>query len=108
MDRELDVRLDGAMLDIYRRAKAEAGYNATRYLQMLDVHRGVEKARILLRAHDVSEGYLALWKRGRLDLTVEALVLKPEFERLFTDDERAIAHQRLTDFGYALPAEPSP
>jgi len=29
-----------AMIDIYHRAKYEAGYNATRYLQMLQERRG--------------------------------------------------------------------
>lgn len=97
---ELELLFDTAMFDIYRRAKAEAGYNATRYLQMLDEHRGLGTARILLHANTVSEGYTALWERGRLDLTVEALVLKPEYASLFTDEERAIAQRRLTDYGY--------
>jgi hypothetical protein len=29
--------------------------------------------------------YSALWERGRLDLTVEALILKGEWKELFTD-----------------------
>ena len=38
---------------------------------MLHEHRGLETARILLHASSVSEGYVALWERKRLDLTVE-------------------------------------
>jgi hypothetical protein len=37
---------------------------------MLYEHRGLETARILLHSTNVSEGYT----RGRLDLTVEAVV----------------------------------
>ena len=42
MSRELELRFDSVMFDVYRRAKQEAGYNATRFLQMLDEHRGPE------------------------------------------------------------------
>jgi hypothetical protein len=78
MASDLEARFDKAMLRIYRRAKTEVGYNATRYLQMLHNHRGLETARLLVLADQPSEGYTALWEQGRLDLTVEALVLQPE------------------------------
>lgn len=98
--RQLEVKFDGEMLNIYKRAKKEAGYNATRFLQMLDEHRGLETARILLRAATVSEGYTALWQRKRLDLTVEALVLQSEFAEFFTGDELETARSRLAEYGY--------
>ncbi len=98
---DVEQRFDAAMMDIYRRAKSEAKYNATRYFQMLADHRGIETARILLHAHSVSDGYTALWERGRLDLTVEALVLEnSEFHPLFTDEEREIARKRLVEYKY--------
>lgn len=104
---ELELTFDSAMFDIYRRAKAEAGYNATRYLQLLSEHRGLKTARILLHAQTVSEGYAALWERGRLDLTVEALVMLPKFSLLFTDEEREIARRRLEEYGYAVDEAPA-
>ena len=98
---ELKDQFDAAMMDVYRRAKSEANYNATRYLQMLIEHRGRETARMLLHADTVSEGFTALWERGRLDLTVEALINDhPEYHTLFTDDERDIARKRLERYGY--------
>jgi hypothetical protein len=102
--RELERRFDAAMFDVYRRAKHEAGYNATRFLQMLDDLRGVQAARTLLAASKLSEGYVALWERGRLDLTVEAVILDPAWEPLFTDEQRRIARSRLTEYGF----KPSP
>jgi hypothetical protein len=103
----LEVSFDGAMMDIYRRAKLEAGYNATRYFQMLTEHRGLETARILLHAANVSEGYTALWERGRLDLTVEALIHDhPEYQPLFTPEEREIGRRRLQDYSYAPAIDP--
>jgi hypothetical protein len=94
---ELKRRFDSAMLNIYRRAKDDAGYNATRFLQMLTEHGGVETAQRLLPS--MSDGFTELWKRGRLDLTVEYLVVQPEWARLFTDAERDVAKRRLVDSG---------
>lgn len=89
-----------AMLDVYKRAKSEAGYNATRFLTMVNEHGGLETARILLHSQDVSEGYIALWEKGRLDLTVEAVMLEPEWASLFSPAERLIAVTRLKQYGY--------
>jgi len=89
-----------AMLDIYVRAKEQAGYNATRFLNMVNEHGGPDAARILLHAEAVSDGFTALWERQRLDLTVEALILKPQWHDLFTDEERQVARKRLADYGY--------
>ena len=96
-----------AMFGIYQRAKAEVGYNATRFLQMLDEHGGLETARILLHAPGVSEGYTALWERKRLDLTVEALVIEPEWRDLFTADELAVARKRLLQYEFAFTSHSS-
>jgi hypothetical protein len=100
MVEDLEARFDSAMLDVYRRALQECHYNATRFLHMLHEHRGVETARILLHATNVSEGYVALWERKRLDLTVEALVISDEWSSLFTDHERDIARRRLKAYDY--------
>lgn len=54
----------------------------------------------LLAASVVSDGFRALWERGRLDLTVEALVLRPEFRELFDDQELETARTRLEELGY--------
>ena len=101
MPTEAESQFNEAMLNLYRRAKAEAGYNATRFLSMVVEHGGLETARYLLHATTVSEGYTALWKRERLDLTVEAVILRPEWQALFSDVERRIAVNRLRDYGYS-------
>ena len=75
----LEDEFDDEMLDVYRRAKSEAGYNAQRFLQMVVDHGGLGAARILIRSDTVSDGFVALWERKRLDLAVESVVLeKPE------------------------------
>lgn len=108
MTESLEAAFDTAMMDIYHRARAEAKYNASRYLQMLNENRGLQTAQTLLYAQTVSEGYTALWERKRLDLTVEALILEPRWNELFTDEDRAIARNRLNEYGYQMVSNSTP
>jgi len=101
MNSSLINRFDLEMWNIYKRAKIEANYNASRFLQMLDTHGGLETAHILINAPTVSEGYTALWERGRIDLTVEALIYNnKEYHELFTEKEIQIIKRRLQDYQY--------
>jgi hypothetical protein len=103
MASELEKDFHQEMLEIYKRAKSEAGYNATRFLSMVTENSGPEAARTLLHATSVSDGYTALWERERLDPTVEAVVLKSRWRELFSDAEREIATTRLQQYGYKGP-----
>jgi len=100
MSTDLENRFNDAMLDIYKRAKRETRYNARIFLGMVVDRGGLSTARYLLNATTVSDGYRALWQRGRLDLTVEALVLEPEWQPLFSLTELKIAVDRLQQYGY--------
>jgi hypothetical protein len=100
MPTDLEKQFNEAMLDVYRRAKAEAGYNAARFLGMITEMGGYETARTLLHSQTVSEGYIALWERARLDLTVEAVILQHEWRGLFSELEHEIARRRLAEYGY--------
>ena len=97
---ELEERFHQAMIDVYERARREAGYHAARFLGMVSEVGGVEAAHRLLKAPDPSDGFVALWEKGRLDLSVEAQVLRSEFRELFSADELARAMSRLASVGY--------
>jgi hypothetical protein len=90
-------QFNSEMLAIYDRAKAETGYVATRFRQMVLQKGGLATARDLLNGNknDVSEGFVQLALRQRLDLTVEALALRDEWANLFTEQELANARHRL-------------
>lgn len=89
------------MLDVYRRAKREAGYTANAFLKMVTEHGGLAAARILIHAQHVSSGYTELWERGRLDLSMEAKIVDtPRFHKLFSAEEIEICRKRLADYGY--------
>lgn len=95
------MTFDNAMFNIYRRAKEEAGYNATVFLGMLSTRGGLDTARTLINSIKPSDGYTALFERGRLDLTVEAMILDdPQWRDLFTDAELTRARRRLSQYGY--------
>jgi hypothetical protein len=93
--------LSQAMTDVYRRAKAEAGYHATYYLQMLAELGPLETARRLVLSTTPSDGFTTLWEKRRLDLTVEAVVLREEFKGLFSDEEVDAARSRLAEYGWS-------
>jgi hypothetical protein len=99
-DSNLELRFHAEMLQIYYRAKAECRYNATRFLHMVSDTGGLSAARTLLSAPGVSDAFAALWQCGRLDLTVEALVLKSPWNSLFTEHELKVAQKRLDELGY--------
>jgi hypothetical protein len=98
---KLETEFDAAMMEIYVRAKAEANYVATIFHRMLMERRGLATAKQLINAAAVSDGYTALWERGRLDLTVEALVHDDsKWHPLFDADELNRAKRRLSEYHY--------
>ncbi len=67
---------------------------------MVTEQGGLQAAKTLLRTNALSDGLVELWRRGRLDLTMEALILRSPWKTLFTEEELAIAAERLRELGY--------
>ncbi|RRQ27388.1 DUF262 domain-containing protein [Rhodococcus sp. Eu-32] len=101
IDGDLPAELGRHMITGYERGRSEAGYNATYFRSMLAEIGPVATAKKLLASPTVSDGFASLWERGRLDLTVEALVLDARFETLFDLDELEVARRRLEQFDYS-------
>jgi len=55
-----------------------------------------------LSGHRESDGFSALARLGRLDLSLEALAVKKDFTALFSDEEANTALMRLLDAGYGF------
>lgn len=72
-------------------AKRDYKYNPTRFNQMLVQLGGVETVKQLLhkeiKTGVLSEGFMRLYSEGRLDLTAEHSVCKPEYEMLFSKEQ---------------------
>lgn len=60
----------------------------------------IKAARRALSGSRCSDGFTALEKLNRLDLSLEALAVDKRFTALFTDDEANAALSRLLDAGY--------
>ena len=71
------------------------GYNPTAFLEMLNKYGALGTVQKLIHAPHVSDGYSKLFMLGRLDLTLEAIMLKPEYQILLTKDELAICVARI-------------
>jgi hypothetical protein len=98
---DLAKEFDAAMFDIYRRAKDEAGYTASIFINMVHDRGSLSTAKYLINAAKPSDGYTQLYERGHLNLTVEAVVVEnSRWHALFTQDEIGKARKRLLDYGY--------
>lgn len=96
----LSDRFRDAMVRLCVRTKRETGYNATYFLRMVEEQGAEPAAHQLINSAKESTGFTALWERGRLDLSVEALALDPQYASLFTADELDKAADRLRQYGY--------
>ena len=101
----VELAFHQAMLDIYWLAGRETGYWASYFLRAVRNNGGLPTARKLLWASGTSEGFERLKKEGRLDLSMEAVMLRPEFRELFSAEELARAADRLAANGYRVPSK---
>lgn len=97
---KLESEFNQEMHSTYEDAKRECKYVASRFMQMVAKFGGVATAKKLLATQKPSDGFTTLWLCNRLDISVEFIVLKLQYESLFTDEERAIAKRRLLDNGF--------
>ena len=73
---------------------------------MVNQEGGKAAADKLLASNKVSDGFTELFLRGKdnLRISVEYLVLEPQWRELFTEDQLAVATKRLVEVGCPLPA----
>jgi hypothetical protein len=100
--KSLENKFHKDMNNIYFIAKKEIKYNASRFIQLVSREGGQKAAKQLISKSGGTYGFEILWKNSRLDLSVEALILRSEYHELFTDEEREICRNRLKEFGYEI------
>lgn len=76
------------------------GYRPSYFLQMLRNYGPVDTATKLVTAPKFHEGFTRLWELRRLDLTVEAIILRNPYNQLFTTEVLSMAKGRLEQLGY--------
>ncbi|GAA4860672.1 DUF262 domain-containing protein [Pseudonocardia benzenivorans] len=100
---ETGGQFDQVVLDTIDACKADLGYNPKQFKVMVNQYGALGAVRRILHAPAVSDGFVTLWERRRLDLTVEAIATDERFRHLFTEEELAVAEKRLADFTDAVP-----
>jgi len=68
----------------------------------LDEYGAVAMTHRHLKSKFATAGFTRLWEMGRLELSIEAIVLQPEFQSLYSDEELAVARERLANKGYEI------
>ena len=76
------------------------GYNPSFFVQMIHDRGALGACRKLINDDTPSDGFTKLWELRRLDLTVEAVALRPPYSALFTQAERLKSRRRLEAYGY--------
>ena len=101
-DKSLEKHFDAAMRSVYENALKRCGYTATYFKNMLEDQGGLQTAKTLLHKPGLQYGFEVLWECCCLDITMEALILNPPWNSLFTEEEKEIARKRLRDCGYPV------
>lgn len=97
---DLQKQLHQAMLEIYQRSLKETGVNHSMFHRMIHEQGAHATALHLVHAPKPSDGYTDLYLKGRLDLTVEALVLQKKWDPIFEEETRQLARKRLTEYRF--------
>lgn len=97
---KLSDQFDREMMNVYNSALKKCNYKAIRFLQMFLEYKGITTAKMLLSKRDVQYGFTELYLCGCLGLSMEVLVLKPEYRPLFTEEELREAKRRLVAVEY--------
>ena len=84
--------------DVSEAALKECNYDAKIFNRMLADKGGLQTAIALLSSSSIQYGFEKLWECGRLDLTMEHLVIQERWSGLFTSDQISIARDRLSEY----------
>lgn len=80
--------------------KTDCNYKANRFLQIVNDQGGLNAAKSLLASKHHPDGLNRLWEEKRLDISMEATVLRSPWCTLFSPTELEVARKRLDNLGY--------
>lgn len=92
--RDLSERFESKLWETAKTATA-IGCSSHIFERMLRQHGGVQTAKRLIASGDIQNGFERLAELDRLDLSLEQIMLNPEFAPLFTPEELEAAKWRL-------------
>lgn len=96
----LEEQLYDALVESCRVAKEVVGYDASRFRLMLQEKGAKQAAEELILRPQITDGLTRLCMEGRLDLSVEAIVIEGPYKQLFSEDVLSMARKSLNDLNY--------
>lgn len=96
----LKNKFNAEVMESIKQIKKEI-YTPTRFIRMLYQYNNnaVEVVKTLV-AKDSTIGIEKLYQKGKLELSIEALVIKPEYKELFPIEIVNICSRKLEKLGY--------
>ena len=105
MGEDLESAFQRRMVELCDQAESECpGFRPDCLREAITSEGGRAAAIRLVEADNAPGGFVRLWELGRLDLSVEAEIRRPEWAGLFDEDLRARAAERLERYGFAAHA----
>lgn len=99
----LEQRFELHIREQHRIAKQATGYKAPAFLKMVNERGALQTAHnLLVGKTKIHEGLIQLVIHNRLDLSLEANVIKPEWRPLFSTKEIETAITRLKQLNYPI------
>lgn len=71
---DIEKEFDKDMINIYREAKRELNYSASRFMQLITEKGGLIAAKQLISKDGGTSGFATLWEMGRLAPSIEVHV----------------------------------
>ena len=97
---KVEKKLQLAVLENCAKAEAQYDCKMTRLVQTIERFGVAKTAQEMIRKRRTSDGFAKLASAGRLDLTLEAQVVKSEYGELFSDEEVNECYDLLCEHGY--------
>lgn len=97
---ELEKKLQQEVIKNCEIAEKDYGCKMTRFVQTIERFGIVRTVQEILRKGRLSDCFGQLLEEGRLDLTMEAVIVKSTYAQLFTDEEVNNCYDLLCENGY--------
>ena len=96
----LEKKLQDEVIKNCEIAQKEYNCKMTRLLETINRFGIVRTAQEIIRKGRTSDCFSKLAEAGRVDLTMEAALVKPKYSELFTDEEVNACYDLLCENGY--------
>jgi hypothetical protein len=98
------IRFSEAVADLYKRTLVECNHRQTFLKELCDSMGGYRAAKKVLGNKKYIVGIASLKPYNRLDLSVEAYVVDPQWNGIFTKRQLEVANARLSQYSAGLAA----